>query len=202
MNVTHIPRAVVRHGLCAARLPFTVAEHVLHREEDFPPALAFDAFGATVKQAAGSVLRDDSLREEGRLEGARTAELGRAQELEAEAARREAAADARLESRLETDDRQRGRVELETSAKLEAAARERDRKQQQANKEAAKRAEAARGVQAAAQRRVAKRERSARSKKLAAERKAVGSARKATGAKKAVKRVDRKLKNTQEARKA
>lgn len=201
MNITQISGALVRRGLQAARLPLTLMELVRHHDGDSRPVLAFEAIGANVKKALGSLVRDDSLVEEGRLEQARTAELGRAQELEAEAAQRRAAADAKLDARLIEDERRRGQVEREASAKLEAAALERDRKEQQANLEAAKKAEAAERALAATERTVDRRERSARSKKLAAERKAVSSARNAIGAKKAVKRVDRKLKDTQ-ARKA
>jgi hypothetical protein len=202
MNITQIPGALVRRGLQAARLPLTLMEVLRRRDGDSRPALAFDAIGATVKSTVGSLVRDHALAEEGRLERARVAELGRAQQLEDEAAQRRAAADAKLDSRLAEDERRREQMEREASEELEAAALERDRKERQAKQEAAKKADAAERAQAAAERAVEKRERAARSEKLAAERKAVQSARKAVGAKKAVKRVDKKLKNTQEARRA
>jgi dTMP kinase len=202
MNITHIPGALVRRVLQTARLPLTLAELVLRRSDDSRPALAFEAIGANVKRAVGSVLRDETLIAEGRLQEMRTAELGRAKELEAEAAQRQAAADAKLEARLEADETRRAQAKLEASEKLEAAAQDRHRKEQQADQEARQKGEATRNAQAASQHAVATRERAARSKKLASERKAMASARKASGAKKAVKRVDGKLTNSREARKA
>src|SRR5256885_767317 len=57
--------------------------------EVWPPAVAFDALEAGIKQFAGAVLRDNELVEEGRIKQAKVSAARRAVELEAEAEDRE-----------------------------------------------------------------------------------------------------------------
>jgi hypothetical protein len=83
MRLQTIPRTVVRSSLRATRLPLNAAEAVFRRgdrETARAPASAVEAFEATVKRLAGSILRDDQLVQEGRMQEVRAAEQRKALE--------------------------------------------------------------------------------------------------------------------------
>jgi hypothetical protein len=86
MHIQHFPGTVVRTGLGVVRLPLTAVEVIAGHNQDgtaWPPSLAFESFEAAAKQVAGSLLRDDTLVQEGRLAQAKVAQLRKATELEA-----------------------------------------------------------------------------------------------------------------------
>ena len=68
-----IAGTLVRAGCAAARLPLDLAEGQLlgERRADWPPVLIFDTVESGIKQLVGSLTRDATLVQEGRLERAR-----------------------------------------------------------------------------------------------------------------------------------
>lgn len=91
MSVQTIPSCLAKVGIHSLRLPLSAVE-VLARNAGadtatWPPAVAFEAFEGSAKQAAGVVLRDAKPVDEGQLQQARAAELHRAEELRAEVER-------------------------------------------------------------------------------------------------------------------
>src|SRR4051794_41855761 len=77
MNVRNLPRTVVKTYLSAARLPLNAVARANGQQdnEQWPPALAFEGFEASVETVLGSLLRDDTLLEAGRLRPAKVAQL-------------------------------------------------------------------------------------------------------------------------------
>jgi hypothetical protein len=70
MNLQTLPRTAVCTWLRAARVPVSAVARFNGNGSESPLLVAFDAFEATVKQVAGSILRDDDLVREGRTERA------------------------------------------------------------------------------------------------------------------------------------
>src|SRR3954465_4083412 len=85
MNVRNLPRTVVKTYLSAARLPLNAVARANGQQdnEQWPPALAFEGFEASVETVLGSLLRDEGLTEAGRLRQAKVAQLRKAAQLEA-----------------------------------------------------------------------------------------------------------------------
>ncbi|MDQ1397802.1 MAG: hypothetical protein QOG64_3061, partial [Acidimicrobiaceae bacterium] len=147
MDIQEINRFFVRTSLQAARLPLQAAEAVLHRgdqTDEWPPSLAFDGFEASVKQIVGSVLRDKTLVEEGRLEQAKVAQLRKAAELETLADQRKVEADTKFQQRREADEQRRRQVEQETAQREQKLDQEKAEKKRQADAEAREAEEKAR----------------------------------------------------------
>jgi hypothetical protein len=84
MQLNTIPRTAVKATLMGFRLPLCGAEALTGQSGNasWPPAVAFEGFEAGVKQIVGSMLRDEELVEEGRIQQAKVTELRRAAELE------------------------------------------------------------------------------------------------------------------------
>ena len=146
MNVNQIRRSMLSLWLRSVRMPLTVAETIVRRGNDnraWPPALAFEMFEVSVKDAVGRVTRDDLLVELAALQRAEVAQRRRAVALEVEATstrvavlqdveadearfaeqRKEADRRARArEARAEADRQKAKRVVDERSAKKRAAA--------------------------------------------------------------------------------
>lgn len=202
MQLQEIPRAAVRAYLHTARLPVTAAAALLRRgdQEDWPPALAFESFGASVKQILGSVLGDEELVHEGRLAQAKVGRLREAVELESIAQQREATADAQLRERHEASEHRRAQVERKAAEREAALQRQKAEEKQRADDKARKGAEAAREAEAATQKAVAKQERAARATRVSAERDALAEERRAATAKRKVTRVDKELDATKATR--
>jgi colicin import membrane protein len=205
MQMQRIPRTVVRTWLRTARLPLDAVEAVVRRGDhdvEWPPAIAFDAFEATVKQFAGSILHDDELVRDGRVGQARVAQLRKAVELDAVAAQRKADADAEFAQRRQIDEQHRREVQRRADQREAALERERvEEKRRVAEEDARKRKEAAQ-VETIEERIVEREDRVARATRIAAERDALQHERKAVAAKGRVKDLDEKLQDTKTARKS
>jgi hypothetical protein len=179
-----ITATLVRGGLLAARLPLTVAEVTLRRDdtETWPPSLAFDAFGATVQQVVGSLAHDATLVEQGQLTRAKVSELRRSVELETRAEVLEERANATLTERLEVDEQRRktatDRAEARQRSAVRAKAEQKRRADEKLAREEQQAAKADRATKAATQRRT----RAARSKRAEAERAALAHERHALDA--------------------
>lgn len=171
MNVQHLPRTVIHTYLSAARLPLAAVARASgqRRNDQWPPALAFEGFEASVETMLGSLLRDDTLVEAGRLRQAKVAQLRKAAQLEAVAdttreqaqtdyvARRDAAEDKRQAAQQRAEQREQ---------QIEADAQ---RRKADADREAARKKSAARQVKAAQETVVERRERATRAQALATE---------------------------------
>jgi len=204
MQLQRIPRTVVCTWLRTARLPLDAVEAVVRRGDhdlEWPPAIAFDAFEATVKQFAGSIFRDDELVEDGRVGQARVAQLRKAVELDAVAAQRQAEADAEFAQRRQADEQHRREVQRQAEQREAALERDRvDEKRRVAEEDARKRKDAAQ-VETIEERIVEREDRAARATRIRAERDALQHERKAVAAKTRVKDLDEELQDTKAARK-
>jgi hypothetical protein len=203
-QITALPRAAVTGWLDAVRLPVTAAARLTHHTDDetWAPVLAFDAFEAQVMSVAGTVLRDESLRQDATTAQKRVDRLRDAVVLEAEAEERRVQADQQLAQRRQAaeqhataaeeraEDRQE-RIEAE-----EAATKRSVRQQTDAQKQQAKKAEQA------TQKRIDDRERAAEQKRLQAERKALAERKKAVEAKGKTLELDKAARATKAKRQA
>jgi hypothetical protein len=200
-----LPGTVVRTGLQAARLPLNAAESVLRRGEqsgEWAPAIAFEGIEANVKRVAGSLLRDETLVEEGRLEQAKVDKLRKAARLEAIAREHEQSADAEYRQRIESDEQRRAQVAKQADQQETALERQRAARERAAEEEKQRKAAAARKVEAATKKAVEKNARSARATRVEAETTAVARERKAVEAKAGVVQLDEDLRATKAARQA
>jgi len=170
----------------AVRRPLAVDDaregHRPRRVRRLAPTLAFEGFEATVRQVAGSVLRDERLVEEGRLIEAKVARLRKAVELETEAEQRRREADAKLVQRRQADAQARARVERETEAREQAVQQEKTAKERAAAETAAAKERSARKADAARKKVVGAQERSATAARLDAERDALTAKRQSLAA--------------------
>lgn len=154
VDVRRLPGTALTWWLRGARLPLTVAEAVLKREEDtssWPPSVAFGKLEATAKEALGRVTGDQALvaeanllRAEAQARQEAVAKAQQAQEVRAEAART-----ASLRTKELTEQRQEvaDRADARAAQRAEAAA---EAEQQVAKKAAAAKAAARTAAQAAA----------------------------------------------------
>jgi hypothetical protein len=200
MQIQQIPRTAVRTGFRAARLPLTVAETVLQRDDEWLPTRAYETVEARFKQVVGRAVHDDELVEEGILEQAKTVQLGKAATLESQAEREKELADASFEQRRKADEEQRDRVAKQAEERKRAAEQKRAEEKRQAEAAAAKNASAAQNARAATEKAVAEHERQARSAKVKAERDAVHEERRAVEAEKGVRGADKKVEAAKAAR--
>lgn len=205
MQLQQIPRTIVCTWLRAARVPLDAVEAVVRRGEhdvEWPPALAFASFEATVKVVAGSILNDVELAEEGQVAQARLGQLRKAGELDAIAAQRKEQADAEFLARRRADEEQRRRVEQQADEREAALERERESKKRRLAEEDARRRQQAAKAQATEEKIVDRQDRSARATRIAAEREALNEERQAVAAKSKVGDLDEELETTKAARKA
>lgn len=205
MQLQRIPSTVVRTWLRTARLPLKAVESVTRRGDqdvEWAPAIAFDSFEASVKQIAGSVLRDEELVQEGRLAQARVGQLRKAVELDAVAEQRKAEADAEFRQRREADEQSRQQVEQQAAKREAALEREREDKKRRAAEDERRKREQVAKVEAVEEKAVARQDRAAHSTRISAEREALQHEREAVAAKTRMSDIDKELERTKAARKS
>jgi hypothetical protein len=205
MQLQQIPRTIVCTWLRTARLPFDAVEAVVRRGEhdvEWPPAIAFDSFEATVKQLAGSIFHDDELAQDGRVAQARVAQLRKAVELDAVAEQRKTQADVEFEQRRQADEQHRQQVQKQADQREAALERERAEKKRRAGEEDARKRNQAAQLEKAEEKKVEREDRAARATRISAERNALEQKRKAVAAKSRVTDLDDKLEDTKAARKS
>jgi hypothetical protein len=118
VKIDELPRKAVLGYLELTRLPLTAAERALGKTEGtWPLTIATDRVQATIKDVAGTILRDETLKADARLQHAALDERTRAAEAEAEADR----------IRAEADDRLRREKQAADEAKAEVARRDAQR---------------------------------------------------------------------------
>jgi hypothetical protein len=97
MKIDELPRKAFLGYLELTRLPLTAAERALKRTEGtWGPTMAADRLQAKLKNAAGSLLNDETLLADARMQTAALDERMRAAEARAEAERIRREADAKL----------------------------------------------------------------------------------------------------------
>jgi hypothetical protein len=205
MQLQQIPRTIVCTWLRTARLPLDAVEAVVRRGEhdvEWPPAIAFDSFEATVKQLAGSIFHDDELAQDGRIAQARVAQLRKAVELDVVAEQRKTQADVEFEQRRHADEQHRQQVQKQADQREAALERERAEKKRRAGEEDARKRNQAAQLEKAEEKKVEREDRAARATRISAERDALQQKRKAVAAKSRVTDLDEKLEDTKAARKS
>ena len=203
--VRTLPRAVVQSWLSTVRLPITAAEAVLRRGKDndeWPPALAFASFEASVKQGVGSVLRDQELVDGGRLASARVVQLRKAAELETGAQSKRAEANSEFQSRLDADEQRRAEVEEQAQRRQEQIANEAEQRKQQVESAGDEAERTARELEAKQHQHVERTERAADRTRVHTERAALLEQRQAAKAQRAVVETDQQIAATAAVRRA
>jgi hypothetical protein len=198
-----LTRTVVRTWLAGARLPLTIAESTLRRgeqNEEWRPALAFNAFEGGIKQLVGTFTNDLELAREGDLERRKVSELRKAAQLEVAADIRKDEAEAELQDRLDADEQRRDRVEETAEQRRRRIEEEAQAKARRAEERARTKAETARAAEEKTKKAVAKTERTARKKAVTEARGALSKERRAVTAKKAAAQLDEELEEAKAAR--
>ncbi len=160
MNVIEIPRTVLRAQYRLARLPLQLLEQrVLARlDDDAPARLLFERSLGALDAAAGNVLGDPGLRRNGVALAQRSADRGRAAQLEAQAAAQQKQADTQLRAVREESAEERSAAHAARADAVEDAEQEAQRRRVDAAQTAQQRTAAAKrnAEETAAQRKQAR----------------------------------------------
>jgi hypothetical protein len=204
MELQTIPRAYVTVALRTARLPLIALERVAHRETDdtWPPGLAFDDFESRVKLVVGSVLRDDVLVHQGRLEQARVGELRDAIQLETVAEQTRAEAEQTYKARTEASEHKRQEAVRRARQREAGVERQRREAAAKADAEARRREQQAQQIEQERKRVIAKKARASKANAIAKEKAALTTAKSATVAKADALATEKKLRAAKAARAA
>ena len=202
-NIRMVPRTVVKTYLSAARLPLTAVAKANGQQgnEQWPPALAFEGFEASVETVLGSLLRDDKLIEAGRLRQAKVAQLRKAAELEAVADTTRQQAREEFSERRDAAQAKREQAEQRAAQREQQIEREAQQREAQVEQGAAKKKAAAQQVKAAQDKVIDRRERVATTEALANEEQALKAQTDALDAAETVEVIDETIEGTKAARK-
>ncbi len=129
MQLNTIPRTTVKATLLGLRLPLCGVEVLTGQtgNASWPPAMAYEGFEAGVKQVVGSILHDEELVDEGRIQQAKVTELRRAVELEVRADQKRAAGDRELRERQARAQDERDKAEQDALRREQVIERDRAR---------------------------------------------------------------------------
>lgn len=152
MQLNTIPRTAVKATLLGLRLPICGVEALTGQtgNASWPPAIAFEGFEAGVKQVVGSILRDEELVDEGRIQQAKVTELRRAVELEVQADQTRAAGARELRERRARAKEERTKAAQDALRREQMIERDKRAAEQRVERELAEKAAA---IEATAQRR-------------------------------------------------
>lgn len=203
MNVQTITRPVITTYLSVARLPLSAVAKVSGQRdnEQWPPALAFEGFEASVETTLGSLLRDDELLESGRVRQAKVAQLRKAAELEAVADSKRDLAQQEVRERREAAAAKSKKASQRAQQREQQIQREAQQREVAAEQKAAKQATAAQQTKVAQDKVIDRRERAATQQALAEESAALETQQKALDAAETVDVIDESIDGTKEARK-
>ena len=200
-KIGNLPRTVIKTYLSAARLPLNAVAKANGQQgnEQWPPALEFEGFEASVETVLGSLLRDDTLIEAGRLRQAKVAQLRKAAELEA------VADTTRQQAREEFTERREAAQAKRTQAEQRAAQREQqiDATPSSARTRSTRRPPrraAAQQVKAAQEKVIDRRERAATTEALTNEEKALEAQQEALDTAETVEVIDETIEGNKAAR--
>jgi soluble cytochrome b562 len=187
VQINTIPRTAMKATLLGLRLPLCGIEVLTGqtRNSSWPPAVAFEDFEAGVKQVVGSILRDEELVEEGRVQQAKVTELRRAVELEVQADQKRAAADRELREQLARAEDERKRAEQEALRREQVVQRDKRAAEQRVDREVSEKATTIAATAQRTAKRVTAAEREAKLTRIDQESTAVAQQRRAVRATKA-----------------
>lgn len=201
-KVRAVPRTVVGAGLGLARLPVSAAALATRQRanEEWPPALAFEGFEAGVETVVGSLLRDETLVERGRVRQAKVAQVRKAMQLETVADQQRERADEEFRTRQERAEQQRQQAEARAETREQQVEQEAARREQQVRKSAAKKAAANRQVKAKQDETLRRQERAGKAEALTEEAEAIAAQKEALEAQETVEVIDESIEGTKAAR--
>jgi hypothetical protein len=175
MNVQTLPRTVISTYLSVARLPLSAVAKASGQQdnEQWPPALAFEGFEASVETVLGSLLRDSDLVETGRLRQAKVAQLRKAAQLEAVADTTRQQAREEFADRRDAVQAKRQQAEQRAQTREQQIEREAAQRKAEVDRAAAKKKAGAQQVKAAQEKVIDRRERVATTEALTKEEQAL-----------------------------
>jgi hypothetical protein len=202
MNVQTLPRSVITSYLSVARLPLNAVARASGQQgnEQWPPALAFEGFEASVETVLGSLLRDQHLVEAGRLRQAKVAALRKASQLEAVADTTRQQAREEFADRREAAQAKRQQAGQRAEQRKAQVERQADERKAEADRAAGKKKTAARQVKAAQEKVIDRRERVATTEALTTEAEALKTQQEALDAAETVDVIDDTIEGNKAAR--
>lgn len=167
-TVQRIPRVVVEGYLEAGRLPITAAQRLFQQQGNalWPPALAYETFGAKVEARIGALLHDDVLAAKGLLRTEKVTQLRTASQLDAKADERREQADRVRDERQAKADQARAATQQRAEQREQQITRQATDLKKKAAAKAAKQEAIAREEQAARTAAAERRERAASAEAL------------------------------------
>jgi len=202
--VRAVPRTVVGTYLKAARVPLHLAVRVTGQADNdaWPPALAFDRFEVGVHTMVGSLLKDDALLEQARVQRARVAQLRKAVDLRTVAEQERQLADAELHRTQRQAEEQREEVERQAAQREQEVERQAQQRRQAVEQKAATKAAAVRRTQTAQEKAIARQERAAKQQALGKEVEALAKTKDALKAQETTMLVEDAIEGSKAARKS
>src|SRR3954470_7590048 len=202
INVRTLPRTVVKTYLNAARLPLNAVAKANGQQnnEQWPPALAFEGFEASVETVVVSLRRDDKLIEAGRLRQAKVAQLRKAAELEAVADTTRKQAREEFTERREAAQTKRAQAEKRAAAREQQVECEAEQRKNNVSQTTAKKKAAAQQVKAAQEKVIDRRERAAKTEALSTEEQALKTQQEALDTAETVEVIDETIEGNKAAR--
>jgi hypothetical protein len=205
MDTAKIRRDALALWLQGLRLPLTAAEAVLKRGEDtasWPPAIAFEKVEATVKDAVGNLMRDDTLVGMARLQRVEVAQREQALSKRAEAEATRAEARRTAAAKAADVERQREQADRAADEREQRLDEERRRADQQVAQKAARKKAATRKQAAARKEAVDKAATKAEADRLRKEADSLRAKKQAVAAQGKVLELDREVQAKKGARRA
>jgi hypothetical protein len=167
MGLRDIPRTAVGGYIKLARLPIDTGLKLVGRGGNGDAAkLATDRVDATAREAVGTVIGDDELKQQGKKRHRATDERTRAAKLRARAQEKSQAADAELTDRQSAAEKRREQAAQRASQRKETAQEAARKRQQRAAETERKRKQAAGKAAAENEKQIADKERRARLEQL------------------------------------
>ena len=205
MQLQDVPRVYVNSMFRALRVPLRASEAVLHRGDDerpWPPVIAFTMVEGGLKQAVGSLIRDDQLVHEGKLTQAKARELRQALMLGlvAEAQRNEA--EDRYLARRKADEWGKAEADRRAGLAKTSAERRASARKQTLERQAEAMGEEDARLEEATERSLEKRERATRARQVSKERGAVAERRRAVATESAVAEIEEQIEASKQARRS
>jgi hypothetical protein len=197
-----LPRGATRAYLRIARLPLTAVQRVTgHREQQWPPTLAFESFEAGVESVVGSLVGDESLTQSAQVRRAKLMKLREAAVLKTEADQKRHQADETFQAKREAAEKQRDTAAQQAKKREAELERKAEEREAQARKKAAKKTATARKAKAKQDEVIERDERAAKLEALDAEAEALDAAKEAVEAESTVEVIDDTIEGQKEARK-
>ena len=203
MGIRDIPRTAVGGYLKLARLPIDTGLKIVGRGGDGSGAkLATDRVEATAREAAGTVLADEKLKQDGKKRNRATDERQKAVKLRAKAQQKSQQADAKLTDRQQQAEQRRRQAAQRAEQRKETASEAASKRQQRAAETERKRKQASEKAAAQMQEQIADKERKARLEQLETKTEALSEREEALTAADEAQRLEKAAATAKAARKS